>query len=41
MSDAPIEDEEDVVSEPVDDSKLSAFADFLDTLNLDDLDDEG
>lgn len=40
MSDAPIKDEEDVVSEPVDDSKFSAFADFLDTLNLDDLDDE-
>ena len=28
------------VAEKVDESKLSAFADFLDTLNLDDLDDE-
>jgi len=39
ISDAPI-DEEDEIAEPVDDSKLSAFADFLDTLNLDDLDDD-
>jgi len=32
--------EDDTVTEKVDESKLSAFADFLDTLNLDELDDE-
>lgn len=32
--------EDDTVIEKVDESKLSAFADFLDTLNLDELDDE-
>jgi len=39
ISDEPIE-EDDEITEPVDESKLSAFADFLDTLNLDDLEDE-
>lgn len=38
ISDAPIEEE--VVAESVDDSQLSAFADFLDTLDLDDLEDD-
>jgi len=33
-------DEDEEVAEKVDESKLSAFADFLDTLNLDDLEDE-
>lgn len=33
-------DEDSEVAEKVDESKLSAFADFLDTLNLDDLEDE-
>ena len=32
--------EDEQVAEKVDESKLSAFADFLDTLNLDELDDE-
>ena len=32
--------EDEAVAEKVDESKLSAFADFLDTLNLDELDDE-
>lgn len=39
ISDEPIEEDE-VVAESVDESKLSAFADFLDTLDLDDLEDE-
>lgn len=33
-------DEDEVVTEAVDESKLSAFSDFLDTLNLDDLEDD-
>jgi uncharacterized protein len=32
--------EDEAVTEKVDESKLSAFTDFLDTLNLDELDDE-
>jgi bifunctional DNase/RNase len=42
-SDASDEDDisEDEASADVDESQLSAFADFLDTLNLDELDDDG